>query len=104
MSEIYLYFRLSIRTNNDRRIALGSANKMEQFVNIVNEFKEMYEPLHEGVKKWDVTVETDSHDINLPPWLCQPYVRSSIAEEVKEDHTLITKVRQNIFIQDKNIL
>lgn len=67
---------------------------MEQFVDIVIELKEMYEPFHEGVKKWDVIVQSDSQNIDLPPWLCQPYVRNSITEESKEDHMMISKVRQ----------
>lgn len=57
---------------------------MEQFKVIVNELKDMYEPYHEGVQKWEMTTEDDTQNLILPPWLCQPYVRDSPENHIKK--------------------
>lgn len=65
---------------------------MQQFRDIVNELKEIYNPYHKGLKKWESTTETDSQNIILPPWLCQPYVRASPDQSMKEDSAEDIKV------------
>nr|CAH7739107.1 unnamed protein product [Callosobruchus chinensis] len=75
---------LSVPDNNDIRIRLGAANTMEQFRLIVKELKALYEPHHYGLVKWDHTVETDSQNLILPPWLCQPYIRDTPENYVKK--------------------
>lgn len=69
---------------------------MQQFKEIVNELKEMYEPFHKGLEKWDTTTESDNQNIILPPWLCQSYVRSSPPQVVKDSDLEVPKVTNNI--------
>ncbi|XP_018572116.1 tRNA-dihydrouridine(16/17) synthase [NAD(P)(+)]-like isoform X2 [Anoplophora glabripennis] len=75
---------LSIPSNNHVRIRLGAANTMEQFKVIVNELKDMYEPYHEGLKRWEETTEGGTQNLVLPPWLCQPYVRDTPENHVRK--------------------
>ncbi|XP_057662058.1 tRNA-dihydrouridine(16/17) synthase [NAD(P)(+)]-like isoform X1 [Diorhabda carinulata] len=88
---------LSISENNYLRIRLGAANTMEQFRNIVQEIRNMYEPYHNGLKIWVETTEADNQNIILPPWLCQSYVRETPEnhikkiEEKKNDNKIVNK-------------
>ncbi|XP_028129523.2 tRNA-dihydrouridine(16/17) synthase [NAD(P)(+)]-like isoform X2 [Diabrotica virgifera virgifera] len=75
---------LSLPSNNNLRIRLGSANTMKQFKEIVNEIKGMYEPYHNGLKVWEETTERDTQNILLPPWLCQSYVREDPENHIKK--------------------
>ncbi|KAG5885453.1 hypothetical protein JTB14_037034 [Gonioctena quinquepunctata] len=75
---------LSIPSNNSLRIRLGAANTLDQFENIITELQNMYEPFHEGLQKWDQTVENDTKNLILPPWLCQSYVRDTPENHIKK--------------------
>lgn len=57
---------------------------MEQFRIIVNELKNVYEPYHEGLKRWENGMEEGTQNIVLPPWLCQPYIRDTPENHIKK--------------------
>ncbi|KAF2892912.1 hypothetical protein ILUMI_13248 [Ignelater luminosus] len=75
---------LSIPENNDIRINLGATNNLGDFRKIVVQLKDLYLHYHEGQKQWDQTTELGTQNLVLPPWLCQPYVRSSPEEHLKK--------------------
>ncbi|KAF7282484.1 hypothetical protein GWI33_002629 [Rhynchophorus ferrugineus] len=75
---------LPLPLNNHLRIELGAANTLDQFKNIVNKIKCLYEPYHRGDKNWEFTVEPETYNLVLPPWLCQPYVRETPENHVKK--------------------
>ncbi|CAH1962054.1 unnamed protein product [Acanthoscelides obtectus] len=91
---------LSISENNDIRIRLGAANTMEQFHQIVNELKAIYEPYHSGLMKWDQSMEIDSQNLIMPPWLCQPYIRDTPENYVKkvEERRIENEEKMNKYI------
>lgn len=75
---------LSLPENNNLRIELGAANTLDQFTNITNKIRSMYELYHTGDKVWEAPVEPESHNLLLPPWLCQPYVRDTPEGHIKK--------------------
>lgn len=75
---------MSIPENNDIRINLGATNNLGDFRKIVIQLKDLYLSYHEGQKQWDQTTELGTQNLVLPPWLCQPYVRSSPEEHLKK--------------------
>ncbi|XP_050295433.1 tRNA-dihydrouridine(16/17) synthase [NAD(P)(+)]-like [Anthonomus grandis grandis] len=75
---------LSLSQNNPLRIELGAANTLEQFKNISNKIKSMYEKFHNGEETWPFSSEEGTSNLVLPPWLCQPYVRDSPENHVKK--------------------
>lgn len=82
-------FRLSLPTNNNLRMELGSANTMGEFRRIVNVLKSTYEHFHLGINSWAETTEKNSENLVLPPWLCQSYVRMDPEEHLR-------KVEENV--------
>lgn len=89
--------RLSLQSNNNLRMQLGSANTLCEFKRIVNEIKNKYLPYHEGALIWENTVAENSQNLILPPWLCQSYVRIppdehiKLVEEKQKDEVCIEK-------------
>lgn len=79
-----LYCRLSLPSNNHRRIQLGAANTLDEFKRIVGELKKEYMPYHNGKLVWEHTTEPDTQNLILPPWLCQPYIRMLPEEHLKK--------------------
>lgn len=75
---------LSITENNSLRIQLGAANTLNEFKRIVNELKNKYKPYHEGEITWKNTVEVDTQNLMLAPWLCQPYIRILPEEHIRK--------------------
>ncbi|XP_018322803.1 tRNA-dihydrouridine(16/17) synthase [NAD(P)(+)]-like [Agrilus planipennis] len=75
---------LSIPENKHLQINLGAANTMNDFRKIVNIIIAIYKPFHEGRQIWTKTVEENSMNLILPPWICQPYIRSSPQEHLNK--------------------
>lgn len=57
---------------------------MEQFKEITETIRSMYEKFHKGEALWTQSAEPDSQNVVLPPWLCQPYVRDTPENHVKK--------------------
>jgi len=94
---------LSLPENNPLRMELGAANTLDQFINITNQIKLMYERYHLGIKAWEHTVETDSQNLVLPPWLCQPYVRDSPENHVKRVEVKREEAEKNLIDGNKRL-
>lgn len=54
---------------------------MESFRSVVYSLRDRYLPYHEGRLTWQE--ETADYNMKLPPWLCQPYVRTTPEEHVQ---------------------
>lgn len=91
-------FRLSLPLNNHLRIELGAAKTLDQFKNIINKIKCLYEPYHRGEKIWEFTVEPETYNLALPPWLCQAYVRDTPANHVKKVEDKIKEAEKRLVI------
>lgn len=70
--------------NNDLRIRLGQANTLQTFILITNEIKDKYESYNSGKLTWTCTTEINTQNLILPPWLCQPYVRTEPTEQIEQ--------------------
>lgn len=77
-------FRLSLPSNNNLRIELGAANNLGEFRRIIGVIKNIYESFHEGREIWKESVEDNTQNLVLPPWLCQPYIRTCPEEHLKK--------------------
>ncbi|XP_043479123.1 tRNA-dihydrouridine(16/17) synthase [NAD(P)(+)]-like [Leptopilina heterotoma] len=64
---------LCLAGNEKARALLAEQSSMESFRKVVEILKDRYSPYHEGQLSWPE--ERTDHDLVLPPWLCQPYVR-----------------------------
>lgn len=64
---------LCLAGNEKARALLAEHSSMESFRKVVEILKDRYSPYHEGQLSWPE--ERTDHDLVLPPWLCQPYVR-----------------------------
>lgn len=95
---IYLLFmshRLNLRPNSDLREKLATSREDHQFREIVSSLRDKYEPIHNGEKVYVLeesidALEEDDYNLELPPWICQPYIRptpevhkKTIEEKVK---------------------
>ena len=78
------HFRLNLSENNQIRINLGAANNLNTFKKIIVQLKDMYLPYYEGKIIWDNTVEDDTQNLVLPPWLCQGYIRAPPEEHLRK--------------------
>ncbi|XP_012272901.1 tRNA-dihydrouridine(16/17) synthase [NAD(P)(+)]-like isoform X2 [Orussus abietinus] len=70
---------LCLAENAEQRSQLARSSTIESFRKVVNALKERYLPYYEGRLIWQE--EKNDYNLELPPWLCQPYVRDS-----PEDH------------------
>ncbi|XP_008212670.2 tRNA-dihydrouridine(16/17) synthase [NAD(P)(+)]-like [Nasonia vitripennis] len=61
--------------NANERTHLAQNSTMESFRSVVQALKDKYLPYHEGHLIW--RRENEDYNLELPPWLCQPYVRDS---------------------------
>lgn len=66
--------------NTEERELLAKNSTMESFRRVVENLRDRYLPYHEGKVVWKTTNE--SYDLELPPWLCQPYVRETPQEHI----------------------
>lgn len=57
---------------------------MDQFKEITETIRSMYEKFNKGDAPWTQCIEPDSQNVVLPPWLCQPYVRDTPENHVKK--------------------
>ncbi|XP_011505973.1 PREDICTED: tRNA-dihydrouridine(16/17) synthase [NAD(P)(+)]-like isoform X2 [Ceratosolen solmsi marchali] len=82
--------------NATERANLAENSTMESFRNVVQALKDRYLPYHEGHLIW--RRNNEDYNLELPPWLCQPYVRHSPEE-------YINKIEANKFqtITDANV-
>lgn len=55
---------------------------MASFRHVVESLRDRYLPYHEGNRLW--CEEKSDYNLNLPPWLCQPYVRDSPQEHIEK--------------------
>ncbi|XP_015437528.1 PREDICTED: tRNA-dihydrouridine(16/17) synthase [NAD(P)(+)]-like [Dufourea novaeangliae] len=78
---------LSLPENKEERENLARNSTMESFRSVVYALRDRYLPYHEGRLVW--RDETNDCNLQLPPWLCRPYVRNS--PEGKETSTLETE-------------
>lgn len=74
---------------------LGAANTLQEFRRIINLLKDKYLPYHEGVLQWEETVEENSSNLALPPWLCQSYVRLSPEDHLKKVEEKNKKIEED---------
>ncbi|XP_073984071.1 dihydrouridine synthase 1 [Rhodnius prolixus] len=72
----------ALEENVELREEIAKGAGLEDFRNAVIKLKEKYLPLHEGLVPWNSA--TNSYDLKLPPWLCQPYVRISPEDHMKK--------------------
>ncbi|XP_076286774.1 dihydrouridine synthase 1 [Lasioglossum baleicum] len=79
---------LSLPENKEERENLAQNSTMESFRSVVYALRDRYLPYHEGRLAWHE--QTNDYNLKLPPWLCQPYVRSSPEEKETSLSTLET--------------
>lgn len=69
---------MCLKSNELARSQLANAQSVEAFRTIVNTLQQKYKPIHDGDVTWNgestETEETDCN-LNIPPWICQPYYR-----------------------------
>lgn len=76
-------FRLALKQNREMREEIAIAQKLHQFRSCVNRMKEKFEPYHMGEKVWFNEDEPIDHNLSLPPWICQPYIRMEPEKHIK---------------------
>ncbi|XP_018367613.1 PREDICTED: tRNA-dihydrouridine(16/17) synthase [NAD(P)(+)]-like isoform X1 [Trachymyrmex cornetzi] len=64
---------LCLAENQEERENLATNSTLEAFRSVAYALRDRYLPYHEGHLIWQ-TGKTD-YNLELPPWLCQPYVR-----------------------------
>ncbi|KAG5306893.1 DUS1L synthase, partial [Acromyrmex insinuator] len=64
---------LCLAENQEERENLATNSTLEAFKSVAYALRDRYLPYHEGHLIWQ-TGKTD-YNLELPPWLCQPYVR-----------------------------
>ncbi|KAL1451829.1 hypothetical protein WDU94_006167 [Cyamophila willieti] len=70
---------LRLSENQDVRFQIGKTNHQEDLRKAVNILRERFIGYHEGEKVWTPPEPLD-HNLKLPPWICQPYVRPTSEE------------------------
>ncbi|KAG4070777.1 hypothetical protein HA402_011003 [Bradysia odoriphaga] len=75
---------MNLKTNSEIREALAVANKPNEFRDVIKALEDKFLPFHLGDKVYSdepCSYDTEfrsqeiSFNLNLPPWLCQPYIR-----------------------------
>ncbi|XP_029055437.1 tRNA-dihydrouridine(16/17) synthase [NAD(P)(+)]-like isoform X6 [Osmia bicornis bicornis] len=77
--------RLCLAENKEERENLARNSSMESFKSVVYTLRDRYLPYHEGRVRWQQ--ETSDYNLELPPWLCQPYARHLPEECVRKLET-----------------
>lgn len=80
---------LCLAENKEERENLARNSTMESFKSVVLALRDRYLPYYEGRLPW--TEETIDCNLKLPPWLCQPYVRSTPEEHAQKLETIKAK-------------
>ncbi|XP_060832829.1 tRNA-dihydrouridine(16/17) synthase [NAD(P)(+)]-like isoform X7 [Bombus pascuorum] len=73
---------LCLAENKEERENLARNSTMESFRNVVYALRDRYLPYHEGRLIWQEKMS--DHNLKLPPWLCQPYIRHLPEENVQK--------------------
>ncbi|XP_043586538.1 tRNA-dihydrouridine(16/17) synthase [NAD(P)(+)]-like isoform X5 [Bombus pyrosoma] len=73
---------LCLAENKEERENLARNSTMESFRNVVYALRDRYLPYHEGRLIWQE--EMSDHNLKLPPWLCQPYIRHLPEENIQK--------------------
>lgn len=69
---------MCLKSNEVTRSQLANAQSIEAFRTIVNSLQQKYQPYHDGELTWlgdSAETETTDCNLNIPPWICQPYYR-----------------------------
>ncbi|XP_067014500.2 tRNA-dihydrouridine(16/17) synthase [NAD(P)(+)]-like isoform X2 [Anabrus simplex] len=72
---------LCLSNNFDLRAELATGSDLPEFQRTVLQLRERYLPFHEGEKLWE---GSSGYNLELPPWICQPYVRIAPEEHLKK--------------------
>lgn len=82
-----LHHLLALPDCQAERELIATGTSMVPFRQAVEALRERYEPVHRGEAPWPSAMATEaaqteppSYDLHLPPWLCQPYVRTAPEE------------------------
>lgn len=73
---------MNLKGNEILREELAVANQIEKFENVVEKIRLKYELYHRGEMSIENNQLNDDYkdhktfNLNLPPWLCQPYIRT----------------------------
>ncbi|KAF7395472.1 hypothetical protein HZH68_009522 [Vespula germanica] len=78
--KLFQRIRLCLAENKEERDNLATNSTMESFRRVVENVRDRYQPYHEGNRLW--CEEKSDYNLNLPPWLCQSYVRDSPQEHI----------------------
>ncbi|XP_034951327.1 tRNA-dihydrouridine(16/17) synthase [NAD(P)(+)]-like [Chelonus insularis] len=73
---------LCLAENAEERANLARNSTMESFRDVVAKLRNRYLPYHEGKLIWNPENRSTDYNLELPPWLCQPYVRESPQEHI----------------------
>lgn len=104
---------MNLRPNSELRETLATSREDHQFRGVVSYLKEKYEPIHNGERPYVLeesieSLDEDDYNLQLPPWICQPYIRASpeahkktIEEKVKIAEDPNTEKRK-FFDEDGN--
>ncbi|XP_026676557.1 tRNA-dihydrouridine(16/17) synthase [NAD(P)(+)]-like isoform X4 [Diaphorina citri] len=69
---------LTLPENSDVRLLVGKTNHIKDLRKAVDMLRERFIDYHEGRKLWpppNYPMSSNHHNLSLPPWICQPYVR-----------------------------
>ncbi|XP_018400673.1 PREDICTED: tRNA-dihydrouridine(16/17) synthase [NAD(P)(+)]-like [Cyphomyrmex costatus] len=78
--------------NQEERENLATNSTLEAFKSVTYALRDRYLPYHEGHLIWQ-TGKTD-YNLELPPWLCQPYVREPPQEYTQKLQEGISRKRE----------
>lgn len=66
---------LNLDRNSELRNAIATAQKLTDFRDAVHQLQRIFQPYHDGQVRFDDAPATSTFDVQLPPWMCQPYIR-----------------------------
>ncbi|XP_012234613.1 tRNA-dihydrouridine(16/17) synthase [NAD(P)(+)]-like isoform X3 [Linepithema humile] len=78
--------------NQEERENLATNSTMEAFRSVACALRDRYLPYHEGRLTWQI--EKTDYNLELPPWLCQPYVRELPQEHVQKLQEGVSRKRE----------
>ncbi|XP_072751242.1 tRNA-dihydrouridine(16/17) synthase [NAD(P)(+)]-like isoform X3 [Anoplolepis gracilipes] len=72
--------------NQEERENLATNSSMEAFKKVVYTLRDRYLPYHEGHLTWQI--EKTDYNLELPPWLCRPYIREPPREHIQKSQSI----------------